>query len=141
MHEVQPDMMIIVIMRDPIERLYSAFWYYGCLYGLHGSNMTAASFHESATREVRVVQDCLASGGSMRACARESFGAAQQIVKGMYAAFAPDWLAVYPRNQLMWIKAEDYFADERKYLEARCRCQCRLYHAQWHVQTCASSLA
>ena len=113
---VQPDMRIIVIMRNPVERLYSAYWYYGCMYGGKGAVLSAEGFHAAAQREVGLVSKCIAGGASMRQCARELFGVAQQLVKGMYAAFAPDWLAAYP-GQIMWIRAEDYYADERKYLQ------------------------
>jgi hypothetical protein len=40
-------------------------------------------------------------------------------VKGIYAAFAPDWLAAFPANQLLWVKAEDYYRDERRYIRVR----------------------
>ena len=82
---VQPDMKLIVILRDPVERLYSAFWYYGCMYGGDGTSLSAEAFHATATREVELVAKCVADGASMRRCARELFGAAQQVVKGMYA--------------------------------------------------------
>jgi hypothetical protein len=114
---VQPDMKIVVILREPVSRMYSAFWYYGCLYGNPSSIVTPESFHSSVEEEVHTVTTCVERGSSMRKCARQSYGTAQQLVKGMYAAFAPDWLAVYPPEQIMWIRAEDYYADERSRLQ------------------------
>lgn len=114
---LQPDMRVIVILRNPVDRMYSAYWYYGCMYGGAGTVLSAENFHAAAEREVGLVSQCVAGGASMRQCARENFGAAQQLVKGMYAAFAPDWLAAYPAGQIMWIRAEDYYAEERKYLQ------------------------
>ena len=32
---VQPNMRVIVLLRDPVARMYSAFWYYGCLYNVY----------------------------------------------------------------------------------------------------------
>lgn len=32
---VQPDMKVIVMLRDPVDRMYSAYWYYGCLYNIY----------------------------------------------------------------------------------------------------------
>lgn len=116
---VQPDMKVIVMMREPISRMYSAYWYYGCLYGRTGEPLTAEAFDSIARREVGVVRACLTLGASMRQCARENFSHAQQLVKGMYAAFAPDWLALYPDEQIMWIRAEDYYQDERHHIEVR----------------------
>ena len=114
---VQPDMKMIVIMREPISRMYSAFWYYGCLYGNKAKPLTPEAFDTSARQEVSVIQSCVDGGASMRACVRQHFHAAQQLVKGMYAAYAPDWLAVYPPHQIMWLRAEDYYQDERAHLE------------------------
>jgi hypothetical protein len=114
----QPDMKLIVIMRDPVARLYSAFWYYGCMYGIYGKwGMTREGFHEFATEQIAIVDSCINDGKSMRQCARELFNPAQQVVKGMYAAFVPDWLAEYPSEQILWIRAEDYYAQEEHYLK------------------------
>lgn len=82
--------------------------------------MSADGFHAFAEREVAVVTDCLASGKSMRQCARQNFYAAQQVIKGMYAAFAPDWLSVYPSAQLWWILMEEYMEAPTKHIQVPC---------------------
>lgn len=115
---VQPDMKLIVMLRDPVARFESAFWYYGCLYNLYG-NVTAGRLHELAVHDVGLIESCLEQGNSVRQCARQHFHSAQQLVKGMYAAFAPDWLTAYPAEQIMWIKAEDYYDNEAAYLQVR----------------------
>jgi hypothetical protein len=117
---VQPDMHSIIVMRAPADRMYSAFWYYGCTYGIYGRwGMHAQGFHAMAQYEIDNFQGCLEKGRSVRRCSREQFGAAQQLVKGIYAAFAPDWLAAFPADQLLWVKAEDYYKDERRYIQVR----------------------
>lgn len=119
----QPGMKLVVMMRDPVERLHSAFWYYGCMHGVGAKGgLDADAFHAAAERQVAAVRQCMQEGASARLCARQSWGAAEQVVKGMYAAFAPDWLAVYPEEQIMWIRAEDYYANERLHLEVRAPC-------------------
>ena len=46
---VQPDMKVVAILRDPVARMYSAFWYYGCLYNVYKDHgMTAKGFHKHA---------------------------------------------------------------------------------------------
>ena len=118
----QPDMKLVVMMRDPVERFQSAYWYYGCMHGVNAEGgMGPENFHDVAEQQVSVVRKCMDKGASARQCARESFNAAQQIVKGMYAAFAPDWLANYPEEQIMWIRSEDYYANERLHLEVCAR--------------------
>ena len=52
---VQPDMKLLVMLRNPVDRMYSAFWYYGCLYGIYKHlGMDADGFHRLA--EVRGCQ-------------------------------------------------------------------------------------
>ena len=47
---VQPDMRVVVMLRDPVERMYSAFWYYGCLYNVYKDyGMTPKGFHKLVT--------------------------------------------------------------------------------------------
>lgn len=116
--EVQPDGRILVLMRDPVARMYSAFWYYGCRYDIYKKyGMTADGFHEFAAKEVSVLNQCLDKGSSIRECARTLFYTAQQLIKGIYAAFAPDWLAAYPANQVTWVRSEDYFANPEHHIQ------------------------
>ena len=37
----------------------------------------------------------------------------QQLVKGMYAEFVEAWAAVFPREQLLFLRTEDYKAAPR----------------------------
>lgn len=111
-------MKVIVILREPVSRLHSAFWYYGCMHGIYKHlGMHADGFHKFANGEVSRLQECMATGSGMRECVRTHFNASTQVIKGMYAAAVPDWLAVYPADQIMWIKAEDYYGNERAYLQ------------------------
>lgn len=98
-------------------RLHSAFWYYGCSYGMNGYDMSADGFHSYAESQISVVNDCVASGKSMRECARQYYGTAEQAIKGMYAAFAPDWMSIYPSEQIHWIRMEDYMVAPTKHIQ------------------------
>lgn len=73
--------------------------------------MSADGFHTYAEQKTGVVSKCMDSGKSMRECARQNFGPAQQVVKGLYAAVAPDWMSVYPADQIRWIRMEEYMQD------------------------------
>ena len=38
------------MLRDPVDRMYSAYWYYGCLYGLYQAwGMSDAGFDRYAS--------------------------------------------------------------------------------------------
>lgn len=118
--EVQPDSKVVVLMRDPVTRLHSAFWYYGCHHGIYKSyGMTADGFHRFASEEIDAINHCLHFGKSLRECARTLFHTSQQLIKGVYAAFAPDWLAAFPADQIMWIRSEDYFENPELYIKVR----------------------
>ena len=46
---VQPEMRVVVMLRDPVARMYSAFWYYGCLYNVYKDyGMTPRGFDRLA---------------------------------------------------------------------------------------------
>ena len=45
----------------------------------------------------------------------------QQLVKGMYAAFLPAWLEVWPRDRLMLLRTEDYKAETEAHVAAAAR--------------------
>ncbi len=42
----------------------------------------------------------------------------QQLVKGMYAEFLPDWLRVWPRDQLLLLRNEDYKVSQKEHMAA-----------------------
>lgn len=44
--------------------------------------------------------------------------APQQLIKGLYATFLPHWTAVYPREQFLLIRTEDYKAAPRQHVQA-----------------------
>ena len=64
---VQPDMRVVVMLRDPVERMYSAFWYYGCLYNVYKDyGMTPKGFHKLVTVRPRLASEgVVAPGDSM----------------------------------------------------------------------------
>ena len=41
----------------------------------------------------------------------------QQLIKGMYAAFLPHWLSVFPRDRLLLLRTEDYKAAPQEHVQ------------------------
>ena len=41
-----------------------------------------------------------------------------QLIKSMYSQFMPDWLAAFPRKDLLVLRLEDYARNRRGTLEA-----------------------
>ncbi|GMH44760.1 hypothetical protein BSKO_12712 [Bryopsis sp. KO-2023] len=116
---IQPDMKLILMLRDPVKRIFSAYWYYGCLYGIykHYGKMSSQSFHKFVSEKIDTMKKCMVEDGySARYCAVKKFSAAEQLVKGMYSMSMPDWLAVYPKNMIKIIKLEEFSKRPKQHL-------------------------
>lgn len=42
----------------------------------------------------------------------------QQLIKGMYSEFVDAWTSVFPREQILFLRNEDYQAKPKEHLEA-----------------------
>ena len=112
MHDIQPNVRLIVIYRNPTDRLYSAYWYYP-----NSKEYTPTLFHDWALTQVENMQKCLQEHTSYK-CARKLYHGSQQLVKGLYSEYVQDWFDIYPREQILFIKYEDYKTNKQKTLEA-----------------------
>lgn len=55
------------------------------------------------------MRKCMEAGESPRECAVKHYeGKPQQLIKGLYALFLPDWQAAYREDQLMVINTDAY---------------------------------
>ncbi|KDD72994.1 hypothetical protein H632_c2653p0, partial [Helicosporidium sp. ATCC 50920] len=112
---VQPQSKVVVMVRNPVDRMYSAYYYYGCGYGAPGSVFSPQKFHNLASRSVRLLKECLQTK-SDRECVGSLYFKAEQLVKGMYAASLPDWLEHYDSESFLMFRTEDYQKDGRGYM-------------------------
>jgi len=48
----------------------------------------------------------------------EGYGRAEQLTKGLYSMFIPDFFAAFPRQQLLVLRSEAYFQDVSQGLRA-----------------------
>lgn len=85
LREAQPYLRLILMLRDPVTRYYSAFHYYRW-WLKEERPPTPDDFHETVLKEVQEWKDCVAAR-SVPDCVR-SFKP-QQLIKGMYAQFLP----------------------------------------------------
>ncbi|XP_041803821.1 carbohydrate sulfotransferase 15-like [Chelmon rostratus] len=108
-HTLQPGAKIIMILRDPVERLYSHY-----LYSRRGKE-SRNEFHQMAIKSVRLFQSCL-SKQSLRACAYKGSLFSAMPLKlnvGLYVVFLLDWLTVFHKDQILVLRLEDYAANMR----------------------------
>ncbi|XP_014823428.1 PREDICTED: carbohydrate sulfotransferase 15-like [Poecilia mexicana] len=112
-HAVQPGAKIIIMLRDPVERLYSDYLYFTL------ANKSAEDFHQKVVECVQLFQSCL-SERSLRSCVYNTslFNAMPvRLTLGMYFVFVLDWLTVFQREQILVLQLEDYAANLRKTLK------------------------
>uniref|UniRef100_A0A3P9KJN9 Sulfotransferase n=1 Tax=Oryzias latipes TaxID=8090 RepID=A0A3P9KJN9_ORYLA len=103
-HTVQPDAKIIIMLRDPVERLYSDYLYFIL------ANKSVEDFHHRVKESIQLFQVCL-SERSLRSCVYNTSLYNIMPVRlhlGLYFLFVLDWLSVFRRDQILVLRLEDY---------------------------------
>jgi len=113
---LQPKLpLVVALLREPVARLWVAFWSYGQYPSRYGSS--AAGFGYFFGNQSAAFAECEASHGSHRCALRfEAHGAAQaavyyhadQLIKGMYSEFLPEWQSAFG-SRLVVRRSEEYF--------------------------------
>lgn len=106
-HTVQPNAKIIIMLRDPVERLYSDYLYFRM------DNKSVEDFHQKVIQSVQLFQSCL-SEKSLRFCAYSTSLTNTMQVRlhlGLYVVFLLDWLTVFHRDQILVLQLKDYSAN------------------------------
>ncbi|KAL1514621.1 hypothetical protein AB1Y20_003715 [Prymnesium parvum] len=116
---LQPALKLLVMLREPAARYYSAYTYYNRRYRIYESYgpQGPRSFGRMALADMRRFDECRRTH-SARRCGRSLFYQAQQLVKGLYSLFLRDWVCSFPPPQLLVIRLEDYEAAPRVHLAA-----------------------
>ncbi|GLC68263.1 hypothetical protein PLESTF_000668100 [Pleodorina starrii] len=114
MREASPFLNNIIIFRNPVDRYYSAYYYYRR--GVKNIPTPGPEdFHKVAVQDITAWKACVEDLG-IKACVRRYDP--QQLIKGMYAVFLMDWLNQFPRDQLLFLRNEDYSKKPREHMEA-----------------------
>jgi N-acetylgalactosamine 4-sulfate 6-O-sulfotransferase len=107
---------MVVVLRDPVERLHTAFWNYEHYAKKYGA--TEEGFSTYALEMVGHAQlclakhsefDCLTGFESLEPRFEEVFYHADQLWKGVYSTFFEGWEASFP-GAVLPIRLEDYAA-------------------------------
>uniref|UniRef100_A0A8C4E2D0 Sulfotransferase n=1 Tax=Dicentrarchus labrax TaxID=13489 RepID=A0A8C4E2D0_DICLA len=109
-HALQPDARFIIMLRDPVERLYSDYLYFGI------ANKSAEDFHEKVSESLQLFEGCLTEY-TMRSCVYNTTVNNAMPVRlqvGVYIVYLMDWLTVFSREQILVLRLEDH-ASNRKY--------------------------
>ncbi|KAL3885343.1 hypothetical protein ACJMK2_025414 [Sinanodonta woodiana] len=103
---INPEVKLILILRNPLERLYSHY-----LHGNYGD--TAITFHVDVVQSVQAMRSCT-SQHNVRACVyNERFINSLKVPlsASMYVVHLKEWLRVFPRQQIFILRFEDYIQD------------------------------
>ncbi|KAK3606996.1 hypothetical protein CHS0354_011864 [Potamilus streckersoni] len=104
-----PQVRLIFIMRDPTERLWSEY-----VYSARANCFQASSedFHELMLESISRFQNCL-QNYSEKSCVYnftiDTFKG--RLRTGLYVMHIMDWLRVFPRDQVLFIRTEEYEID------------------------------
>ncbi|XP_041804039.1 carbohydrate sulfotransferase 15-like [Chelmon rostratus] len=112
-HTLQPGAKLIIILRDPVERLYSDYLYF------RTDKESVKDFHQRAMKSVQLFQSCL-SRRSLGSCVYNRIllkAMPLRLHVGLYVVFLLDWLTVFHRDQILVLRLEDYAADKRATLQ------------------------
>jgi len=124
MREMQPDAKFVVLLREPISRLYSAFWFYASpelkerLMQNNGPQLFTNDVHTFFDRLKHCSKDA-----SMLTCIRAAkefnhhFQWDEQLLTGFYYLYLLPWLQVFPRKNFLFIRNEDMREDTGKVLK------------------------
>ena len=124
LREMQPDAKFVVLLREPISRLYSAFWFYAKpglkkqLMQNNGPQLFTNDVHTFFDRLKHCSKDA-----SMLTCIRAAkefnhhFQWDEQFLTGFYYLYLLPWLQVFPRKNFLFIRNEDMREDTGKVLK------------------------
>ena len=117
-----PEAKFIVIMRDPVERLFSDYWY------MCGQNNkwkgvkdpvsqyrhnAKQIFHNITVHAIEMYRECINGGSSRFECVRRvtvgksEFCYPLRLGAGMYYYHIVSWLNVFPREGFLFLKMEE----------------------------------
>ena len=127
---VTPDAKFIVIMRDPVKRLFSDFWYFCANHNWKNAKgeLTVPQkykehapeiFHNYTVQVIREYVTCVKSSTSEFECVGRATGGVGsekacfplQVGLGMYYFHIVQWLNVLPMKQFLFLRTEDLGED------------------------------
>ena len=123
---VLPSVKFIVLMRNPVSRLYS---HYNMWSPYRGFKVGPQDFHTRVVPSLQWWRNCTAIlpernclYGSppevkpveweLSSWWQKEYNHSGEFRSGMYALFLKDWLDVFPRQQFLFLRTEDYGADK-----------------------------
>ena len=130
MENVVPNARYIVIMRDPVKRLFSDFWFFcshrrwvkkhRVVVPKHYTEHAQQIFHNLTVEAISQFHTCVDAGVSILVCvhrATQGYTSATEdcfplrLGVGLYYYHLVSWLATIPRGRFLFLRTEDLAAD------------------------------
>ncbi|XP_045205502.1 carbohydrate sulfotransferase 15-like [Mercenaria mercenaria] len=111
---MNPRVKLIIILRDPVERLFSDYFF------LKQGVMTLEGFHSEVVKSIEKLHSCTKGSSSLRGCLYNRnlhLGLNARIHLGFYSVFMKDWLKVFPREQFYITTTEMYSQSPSQILQ------------------------
>ncbi|KAI6066583.1 Carbohydrate sulfotransferase 15 [Aix galericulata] len=106
-HAFQPNAKLIIMLRDPVERLYSDYLYFA------SANKSAEDFHEKVAESLQLFENCVLDY-SLRACVYNNTlnnAMPVRLQVGLYVVYLLDWLTVFDKDQILVLRLEDHASN------------------------------
>ncbi|OWF40119.1 carbohydrate sulfotransferase 15-like [Mizuhopecten yessoensis] len=110
---VNPGVKLILVLRDPTERLYSDYLF------LKSGVQTPSGFHAAVHQSLRYFNNCTQQK-SVRKCLFDRklhTNVRARLHVSIYSVFLREWLKVFPRKQILIMRSEDYSRNMSSYLK------------------------
>lgn len=129
MSRIFPHMKMIILMRDPIDRLYSDYYFHcSLLYGDNISNWPEAmkkdpveNFHRRVVSDITHFNKCLSNSWSQYECANKMRSRlstcaflGDKLTYGMYSTHLQKWMYFYPNDNFLLLTSGDLSRDPYK---------------------------
>ena len=129
-HHLNPQTKLILVLRDPVERLYSSYKYFGekSWYPRTAYTPTSKDFHERAKYGAVWLTQCFRTLprrhclydfpyrdriGLPKFHQRGLYGhSLHQTCIGLYSAYLRDWYSVFPAEQILVVTLEQFSANQ-----------------------------
>ncbi|KAK0058002.1 carbohydrate sulfotransferase 15 [Biomphalaria pfeifferi] len=113
---VTPQAKLIVLFRDPTRRVYSDYLFLDHFRSYH--NTSVQSFHQHVLRAIDMLQACFSRHTELFCLYSKQLhmNIPVRLVVGMYDVFLDKWLKVFPTEQILIIRNEDYSKFTLNYL-------------------------
>lgn len=110
---LSPNTKFIIMLRDPIRRLHSDFHYW------HFDGTSSEDFHRQVLESIGQLNDCTQKY-SLRNCVFDRTFHCNVTVRlhlGMYWVFLQEWLKVFPKDQFLILRMENFIKDSKSTLK------------------------